>query len=119
MMSRGTPWSGSGLPYAGGAPGNQSGRAWYEQGRRPEDAGPLDGVWELENGGFVTISGKAARLHLSPEQYQDFSIGYDRQHFWWAPQAGGKSSRYRYQVRDGRMILSDEEGNLLLLRRGR
>ena len=113
------PWPGSGLPAMGGAPGNSGGFPAYGQWVTPEHRGPLDGVWELEKGGFVVIRGKAARLYLDREKYQDFDIGYDRQYLRWAPRAGGKSSRYLYQVREGRMILADEDGNLLLLRRRR
>lgn len=113
------PWPGSGLPAMGGAPGNSGGLPAYGQWATPEHSGPLDGVWELEKGGFVVIKGKAARLYLDREKYQDFDIGYDRQYLRWAPRTDGKSSRYRYQMRDGRMILGDEDGNLLLLRRRR
>ena len=131
-----SPWSGFGgvpgmspVPGMGGAPGMSSmpgaapwpgsGLPAYGQWATPEHSGPLDGVWELEKGGFVVIKGKAARLYLDREKYQDFDIGYDPQYLRWAPRTGGKSSRYRYQMRDGRMILGDEDGNLLLLRRRR
>jgi len=108
-----------GFPGAGGVPGNWAGPARYGWGMAPDTRGRLDGAWELDKGGFVIIRGNTARLYLSREQYQDFSIGYDRQFFWWTPLAGGKSARYRYRVREGRMILGDDEGKLLLLRRRR
>jgi len=88
-------------------------------GTPPRQASLLDGAWELDKGGFVIIRGGAARLYLTREKYQDFSVGYDRQYLWWTPRAGGSPSRYRYQMRAGRMILLDEEGSILLLRRRR
>jgi hypothetical protein len=113
------PWPGSGLPNTGGLPGSWGGIPTYGQWAGPEQAGFLDGVWELDKGGFVVIRGPAARLYLDRERFQDFDIRYDRQHLWWAPKAGGRPSRYRYEMREGRMVLSDAEGNLLLLRRTR
>ena len=64
-------------------------------------------------------TGNTARLYVSRVQYQDFAIHYDAHNLWWQPHRGGRPSRYRYQIRDGRMILQDEEGNLLLMRQRR
>ena len=112
-----------GMPGTGGMPGG-SWENWgnlnsYPQMPANRPSTYLDGIWELDKRGFVIIKGDVARLHLSREQYQDFAIYYDRQHLWWRPQEGGKASRYKYQERDGRMILRDSEGNLLLMRRRR
>jgi hypothetical protein len=114
-------WPPGGLPWASGLPGtgNWPNPAWPGSPTAARAAAYLDGAWELSSGGFVIIRGNSARLYVSRDRYQDFSLGYDRQHLWWAPQAGGRSSRYRYQVRDGRMVLRDDEGNYLLLRRRR
>jgi hypothetical protein len=112
-----------GFPGAGGMPGGN----WSNWGnlnqypQAPVTRAPtyLDGIWELDQGGFVIIKGNNARLYVSREQYQDFAVRYDRQHLWWRPQEGGEASRYTYQAREGRMVLRDAEGNLLLLRRRR
>ena len=112
-------WPGGGFPPAGGVPGNWLDPSRYGSGPMTRTSTHLNGTWELENGGFVIIQGNMARLYLSPQQYQDFSVYYDRQHLWWRPQEGGTPSRYRYQTREGHMILRDEEGNLLLMRRRR
>ena len=113
----GTPGIGS-WPGAGGIPGS-----WYGPGGQGPGATPtggyLDGAWELSKGGFVVISGNRARLYLTPRQYQDFAVRYDRDRLWWAPRAGGATARYRYRVIDGRMVLRDDDGNYLLLRRRR
>lgn len=113
----------AGLPGAGGMPGGNWGNwgnlNYYPQAPANRPSAYLDGIWELDKGGFVVIKGNSARLYLSREQYQDFAIHYDRQHLWWRPQEGGKGARYTYQAREGRMILRDTEGNLLLMRRRR
>ena len=113
----GVPGIGS-WPGAGGIPGS-----WYGPGGQGPGAAPtggyLDGAWELSKGGFVVISGNRARLYLTPRQYQDFAVRYDRDRLWWAPRAGGATARYRYRVIDGRMVLRDDDGNYLLLRRRR
>ncbi len=82
-------------------------------------SGHLDGAWELDKGGFVIIRGNTARLFVSPERSQDFTIGYDHDRLWWRPRGTRSASHYRYQVRDSRMIMQDSEGRLLLLRRRR
>ena len=111
----------AGWPPSGfaGVPG-----AWgYPGGRVPRSGGVpsgyLDGAWELNNGGFVIIRGNIARLFVSPERAQDFTIGYDRYRLWWRPRGTRSTSHYRYQVRDGRMIMQDSDGRTLLLRRRR
>jgi hypothetical protein len=111
------------VPGMGGMPGgnweNWGNLNYYPQVPANRPSTYLDGVWELDKQGFVIIKGDVARLYLSREQHQDFVLYYDRQHLWWRPQEGGKASRYTYQERDGRMILRDSEGNLLLMRRRR
>jgi hypothetical protein len=77
----------------------------------------LDGVWELSNGSVVIIKRNAARLFLSTDKFQDFVIGYDTRHFWWSPRGSNTTTRYRYQMRDGRMVLTDNEGKKLLMPR--
>ena len=105
----------SAWPGAGGYPGSRGVLNAFGQ----TTTGHLDGIWELDKGGFAVIKGNIARLYLSREQFQDFRVGYDQQYLWWTPTTGGSKSRYRYQVSDGRMILRDSDGNYLLLRRRR
>ena len=123
-------WPSQGMPGLGGVPGlggmpaygvpGLGGQPWQQwPGPATAPAATLDGIWELNSGGVVVIRGDRARLYLSRERYQDFVIAYDRQQFSWAPLRGGSASRYRYQIRDGRMILQDKDGNYLLLRKRR
>lgn len=113
-------WPGTtGMPYQALNPGA------YAQGMQPWAATPqatqsaLDGIWELNKGGFVIIRGNRARFYASREKYQDYVLGYDRDYLWWAPESGGSRSRYRYRVQNDRMVLADSERNVLLLRRRR
>ncbi len=103
-----------GMPAWGGVPGPGS-----NPGYAVPAAGLLDGIWELNKGGLLIIKADAARLYVSRERYQDYVIRYDDSYLWWRPHNGNRTSQYRYEVRDGRMILADSKGNLLLLRRRR
>lgn len=119
------PWGGmgqfpgSGMWQDGGMP-NAAGIPFYGwTGRQNTVVAPenLDGAWELTNGSFVLIKGRNARLYVSKEKYQDFTIGYDHHTFWWTPKGGNTTSHYKYQERDGRMVMKDNHGKTLLLRR--
>ena len=124
-----TGMPGGGLPGATGAwpggpwmnpsPGNTVGPPWTGGATAAPVPGLLDGIWETNKGGVVIIRADAARLYLARDQYQDYLIRYDDRHFWWRPRDGSKFKRYRYEMREGRMILADAQGNLLLLRRRR
>jgi hypothetical protein len=112
----GNPWQG-GMPFGGPAQGG-----WAPDGRGnqpPAKIGLLDGIWETNKGAVVIIKADAARLYVAQDRYQDFIIRYDHDHFWWQPRDGSKFRRYRYEMREGRMILADKDNNLLLLRRRR
>jgi hypothetical protein len=108
-------WPGGSLPGMGGWPGDSG----FRYGPDMSAVADLDGIWELSNGSVVILKGQAARLYLTRERHQDFLIGYDGRHFWWSPRGSNVSTRYRYQMRDGRMVLRDNEGQVLLMRRRR
>jgi hypothetical protein len=107
-----------GSPYPGMNPGAylQGVQPWAAQQTAPS---ALDGIWDLNRGGFVIIRGNRARFYASRDKFQDYVLGYDRDHLWWSPQSGGTQSRYRYRMQDDRMVLADSEQNVLLLRRRR
>ena len=115
-----TPMYGPGsYPGMGQMPGLSGwpGAGWQGQGGHAAQTGYLDGIWELSSDGVVIIRRNAARLYLSRDRYQDFTIGYDQHRFWWTPRGGNTTTTYRYQMRDGRMVLRDNEGSVLLMRR--
>jgi len=111
------------MPGAPGWPGGPSGNWINPQsyGLRGDatQSGYLDGIWELNNGSIVIIKRNAARLYVERDRHQDFTIGYDQLRFWWTPRGGNTTTTYRYQMRDGRMILRDTGNKLLLMRRRR
>lgn len=116
-MPGGIPGSMPGLgQFPGGGMPNLPGN-WYAPGGTTTTAADLDGIWELTNGGVAMIKGRKARLFLTKERFQDFTITYDGRHFSWSPLGGNTTTHYRYQMRDGRMVLRDNEGKTLLMRR--
>lgn len=110
----------AGFPGSGYPPGLTA-APWQDApgNRGSRQPGLLDGIWETGKGAVVIIRGDAARLYVSRDTYQDFVIRYDHDHFWWQPRDGSKFRRYRYEMREGRMVLADKNNNLLLLRRRR
>lgn len=129
-MSPMSPWSsmGSGawqgmnpMTGAGGWPGGT--QPWSAMQQSPWSGGnrnavaDLNGVWELTNGSIVVIKGTKARLYVERERHQDFIIGYDAKNFWWSPRGSDTTTRYSYQMRDGRMVLRSSKGKVLLMRR--
>jgi hypothetical protein len=112
------PYGLGGYPGAGQmpGPGGLVDPRLYGQGTGAQ-TGYLDGIWELSSGAVVVIRRSSARLYVSRERYQDFTIGYDQKRFWWTPRGGNTTTTYAYQMRDGRMVLRDTEGKMLLMRR--
>lgn len=111
------PGAAAAMPgYANGYAG-QTPFPWSNNSQSGATSGYLDGIWELSSGSVVIIRRDTARLYLSRDRYQDFSIGYDQGRFWWTPRGGSTTTQYRYQMRDGRMVIRDNEGKVLLMRR--
>jgi len=110
-------WPGVGTPNVAGLPGNWVNQGWSNGLAGGAQSGYLDGIWELNSGSLVIIKRSSARLYVARERYQDFIVGYDAQRFWWTPRGGNTTTTYRYQMRDGRMVLRDSEGKVLLMRR--
>ncbi len=108
-------------PWLPGEPGQSKPQGmpgpWAGPGPPLPPPGLLDGIWQLSKGGLLILKADAARLYVSRERYQDFVVRYDDSRMWWRPHNGNRTSQYRYEVRDGRMVLADETGQLLLLRR--
>jgi hypothetical protein len=115
----GVPWANAWPDTGPGVPqGHRQGFGWPGAPGQPV-AGLLDGIWELHRGGIVVIRADAARLYVSPDRFQDYLVRYDDKHFWWRPRDGSQFERYRYRMEEGRMVLADKDGNLLMLRRRR
>lgn len=113
----GVGWPASGFPNTGQMPGYWTNSGWHAQQGNGARTGYLDGVWELANGSLVVIKRDKARLFVERDRHQDFVIGYDGRDLWWTPRGGNTTTKYRYQMRDGRMVLRDNSGKVLLMRR--
>ncbi len=109
-------WPGGGYPMPSYPTTGYGNFGNYSQ-QSPAARAYLDGAWETDKGGVVIIRGNLARLYIDRDQYQDFMLGYDRSRLWWKPYQGGTANTYQYEMRDGRMVMRDADGNYLLLRR--
>lgn len=110
----GWPGGGYAMPYN---PMTQWGQTGTYGQYAPSTRGYFDGTWETDKGGVVVMRGNIARLYIDRDHYQDYTFGYDRSYLWWKPYQGGQTKTYRYEVRNGRMVMQDQNGNYLLLRR--
>ena len=79
----------------------------------------LQGSWETNNGGLLIVDGHLARLYLSRDQYQDLELTLNNQFLWVRPVGNrqGYAERYEHRIFDKRVILRDDQGRTLLLRR--
>ncbi len=109
-----SPWSGGytypGYPYIGAYP-----RAYP----RKSTLRLLQGGWEISNGGLFLVKDNMARLYLSPDRHQDLYIRADSHYVWMQPVGSQKARRYEHRIFDNRILLRDEHGNTLTLKRYR
>lgn len=77
----------------------------------------LDGIWETRSGAILIVRAGRARLSLTNQTSQDFDLRVDAQTIVLRDRRYGSLRRYAYATRDGRLVMQDTEGNLLLLRR--
>jgi|GEM_PF-1318009 len=116
----GVPWNG--VPWANTQLPGYSDWATRQQYNRSEPYSHLmrilQGSWETQNGGLLLVKGSLARLYLSRDRYQDLEIRADKHYVWMRP-AGSRQTpdRYEHRIFDRRVILRDEDGRVLVLRR--
>ncbi len=108
----------------GGMPGMQNWQQqipWqqYRNMQQPSRklARRLNGAWETNNGGLLLIQGDKARFYLTRDQHQDLQLAITEHQVTLKPATGGEGKRYRYQVKNNRMVLRDPQGSWMLLRR--
>lgn len=77
----------------------------------------LDGIWETHTGAILLVHVGRARLYLNRQTSQDFDLRLDSQTIVLRDRQYGSLRRYAYATRDGRLVMQDTDGNLLLLRR--
>jgi hypothetical protein len=77
---------------------------------------PVDGIWIGRNGEIVLVMYGHFRIYASAETYRDgrFRISEDRLSM--LDPASGRSMEFEYLLDDGRMILRNEWGDILLFK---
>jgi hypothetical protein len=80
------------------------------------DQSPLDGIWQGQAGEIVLVMYGHFRIYADSDHYRDgrYEIN-DKLLVMHDPQSGNSRS-YEYAFSEGRMVLRDKEGNLLLFR---
>ena len=78
----------------------------------------LQGEWETHNGGLLLVKGNLARLYVSRDRHHNLEITVDPHYLWMKPAGSTQApDRYEHRIFDRRIILRDEAGKVLLLRR--
>ncbi len=117
----GTPaWPGGagylGYPYAPMGPYPPVPPYYYSQQRFLRR---LQGAWETDSGGLLLVKGNMARLYLSRDRHQDLYIRADPRYVWMRPVNSGEERRYDHRIFDDKILLRDDEGRTLTLKRYR
>lgn len=134
----GSPWSSmAGSPWSSmpGSPWSMGGNPWSQLNNMPGYpafgpnaqvpygqpsgwTGALDGSWQGQSGEILAVQSGRFRIYLDRDRYQEGRIellGKDLLSM--QGQNSGTARRYEYAVHEGRLVLRDEAGNLLLYRR--
>jgi hypothetical protein len=102
------------VPTTGQAP--QSGPMTTPQSVYPSGQSSLDGIWQGRDGEIVLVMYGHFRIYADSENYRDGL--YQMNENWltlYDPQTGSRKD-YEYALSDGRMVLRDDNGQLLLYR---
>lgn len=127
----GMPWAGAPWQVPGGYPSGQfpmtpdlttlQGMGLASPYRRINQSllRKLQGSWETDNGGLLLVEGRLARLYLERDRYQDLQLALNNHYLWIRPagSAAADSERYQHRIFENQVILRDEIGRVLLLRR--
>ncbi len=77
----------------------------------------IDGVWQGSSGEVFVVRNGYCRIYASREAYDDCRIAVQGQMVTLVSPTSRQRRQYEYAVSDGRMVLRDSDGNLLLYRR--
>ncbi len=109
-------------PWSGGS-------FWAPQGQYPAAPGggtawapapppsPLDGSWQGNTGEILAISQGRFRVYQGRDQYREGSITLAGNYLTMTPDGVAQGRVYEFAEQEGRLVLRDEAGNLLLYRR--
>lgn len=76
----------------------------------------LDGNWQSNSGGLLILYQGRYRLYVSRDRHQDGTFRLWQDHIELVPDQA-QASRYEYAHQEGRLVLRDASGQLLLFRR--
>jgi hypothetical protein len=77
---------------------------------------PMDGIWEGQGGELILVMYGHFRIYADAEHYRDGSYEVIDNHIiMHDPQSGAKRT-YEFALSEGRLVLRDQEGHLLLFR---
>jgi hypothetical protein len=106
-----------GRPYAAPYSSDNDGYAPLRYQQTPT-LDKLQGSWEVLNDeGLLLVKANMARLYASRDEYQDFYIQADKRYLWMWPVGSKVPQRYRLRIQSDRIVLDDELGYTLTLRR--
>ncbi|HEB95323.1 MAG TPA: hypothetical protein ENI96_02690 [Sedimenticola thiotaurini] len=83
----------------------------------PPARSPLDGRWQGRSGEILEVRDGRFRIYQDADSYREGVIDrVDDSHLSMRDPASGVSRDYEYAVNEGRLVLRDDAGNLLLYR---
>lgn len=78
----------------------------------------LDGNWQGQSGEVLAVQNGRFRIYLERDRYQEGRIEIRGKHLLnMQSRNSDQLRRYEYAVHEGRLVLRDETGSLLLYRR--
>ena len=78
---------------------------------------PLDGAWQGNSGEILLVRDGQFRLYATRDTYKDGRIAVQGNRLVLADPRSGISREYEYAAHEDRLVLRDDNGNLLLYRR--
>jgi hypothetical protein len=84
---------------------------------RSQTASDLDGIWVGRSGEVVLVMYGYFRVYASAEVYRDGKYRIEADRLLMHDPESGITQTYEYRLDDGRMIMRDERGNILLFKK--
>ena len=80
------------------------------------NSSPLDGIWQGQAGEIVLVMYGHFRIYADSDHYRDGHYEINGERLIMHDPQTGNSRTYEYAYKNGRMVLRDRDGNLLLFR---
>ena len=112
---------GAGLPSTLLSPYFRQSQSWMRQawpaGDPSSDPDSLEGKWRGRNGEWLVIGRGMFRLYVSRDEYVQGDERHTDRYISFRNNDNQLVKSYEYAIRDGRMVLRDEDGKLLLFKK--